>query len=278
MGVYDLKCLSLLYETGRETSKIFLNRFNIRTASYSASSNICRIFVGKPFYGLFWRKFVDRASKEKIVSSLNKSFDESNFLIVTQNEGLTVEEISSLRNSLREEANTSFKVAKNSLAKLAVDNTSAKSLEDLFNGPTAIAFSNELTSSPKIIVDFAKDNEKLSIVGGMMDGELIDSEVIKKLANLPTMDELRAKIISLLSASATKIAGILTRPGGQLVQVINAKSQLPESINPTTESKTEETAAEEIAAEETEVEDTEVGETATEETFPEEATLEKETD
>tara|TARA_S200000501_G_scaffold370184_1_gene410885 strand:+ start:1347 stop:2012 length:666 start_codon:yes stop_codon:yes gene_type:complete len=221
---------------------------------------------------------VDRASKEKIVSSLNKSFDESNFLIVTQNEGLTVEEISSLRNSLREEANTSFKVAKNSLAKLAVDNTSAKSLEDLFSGPTAIAFSNELTSSPKIIVDFAKDNEKLSIVGGMMDGELIDTEVIKKLANLPTMDELRAKIISLLIAPATKIAGILTRPGGQLAQVINAKSQLPESINPTTESKTEETAAEEIAAEETEVEDTEVGETATEETLPEEATLEKETD
>ena len=216
---------------------------------------------------------MDRASKEKIVSSLNKSFDESNFLIVTQNEGLTVEEISSLRNSLREEANTSFKVAKNSLAKLAVDNTSAKSLEDLFSGPTAIAFSNEFTSSPKIIVDFAKDNEKLSIVGGMMDGELIDSEVIKKLANLPTMDELRAKIISLLSASATKIAGILTRPGGQLVQVINAKSQLPESINPKTESKKEETAAEEIAAEDTEVE-----ETAQDETLAEETTSKKETD
>ena len=151
-------------------------------------------------------------------------------------------------------------------------------MEDLFNGPTAIAFSNELTSSPKIIVDFAKDNEKLSIVGGMMDGELIDSEIIKKLANLPTMDELRAKIISLLSASATKIAGILTRPGGQLAQVINAKSQLPETINPTVESKTEETAAEEIAAEEAVIEDTEVEETAPDENLVEEATLEKETD
>ncbi|GIS06268.1 MAG: hypothetical protein CM15mP109_10240 [Candidatus Dadabacteria bacterium] len=108
--------------------------------------------------------------------------------------------MSSLRNTLREEADTSFRVAKNSLAKIAVDNTSAKSLEALFNGPTAIAFSNELTSSPKIIVDFAKDNEKLSIVGGMMDGELIDGEVIKKLANLPTMDELRAKIIGIKCA------------------------------------------------------------------------------
>jgi len=236
--------------------------------------------------GLYWRKFVDRASKEKIVSSLNKAFDESNFLIVTQNEGLTVEEMSSLRNTLREEADTSFRVAKNSLAKIAVDNTSAKSLETMFNGPTAIAFSNELTSSPKIIVDFAKGNEKLSIVGGMMDGELIDSEVIKKLANLPTMDELRAKIIGVLSAPATKIAGILTRPGGQLAQVIQAKSQLPESENTTNETTAEETASEESApAEETASEETAPAEeTASEESAPaeetasEESAPEKETD
>ena len=217
---------------------------------------------------------MDRASKEKIVSSLYKAFDESNFLIVTQNEGLTVEEMSSLRNSLREEADTSFRVAKNSLAKIAVDNTSAKSLETMFNGPTAIAFSDELTSSPKIIVDFAKDNEKLSIVGGMMDGELIDSEVIKKLANLPTMDELRAKIIGVLSAPATKIAGILARPGGQLAQVIQAKSQLPESENTTNETTVEETAAEETAAEETATAE----ETASEETTVEETAPEKDTD
>ena len=222
---------------------------------------------------------MDRASKEKIVSSLNKAFDESNFLIVTQNEGLTVEEMSSLRNTLREEANTSFRVAKNSLAKIAVDNTSAKSLEAMFNGPTAIAFSNELTSSPKIIVDFAKDNEKLSIVGGMMDGELIDSEVIKKLANLPTMDELRAKIIGVLSAPATKIAGILTRPGGQLAQVIQAKSQLPESENTTSKTTAEETASEETApAEETaQAEETAPAEeTASEETAPAEETAQAE--
>ena len=217
---------------------------------------------------------MDRASKEKIVSSLNKAFDESNFLIVTQNEGLTVEEMSSLRNTLREEADTSFRVSKNSLAKIAVDNTSAKSLEALFNGPTAIAFSNELTSSPKIIVDFAKDNEKLSIVGGMMDGELIDGEVIKKLANLPSMDELRAKIIGLLSAPATKIAGILTRPGGQLAQVIQAKSQLPETENAANETTAEETALVETAPEET----APAEETASEETAAEETAPEKETD
>ena len=194
--------------------------------------------------------------------------------------------MSSLRNTLREEANTSFRVAKNSLAKIAVDNTSAKSLETMFNGPTAIAFSNELTSSPKIIVDFAKDNEKLSIVGGMMDGELIDSEVIKKLANLPTMDELRAKIIGVLSAPLTKIAGILTRPGGQLAQVIHAKSQLAESENTTNETTAEETVSEETATvEETVSEETATAEetaseetAAAEETASEETASEKETD
>ena len=171
---------------------------------------------------------MDRASKEKIVSSLNKAFDESNFLIVTQNEGLTVEEMSSLRNNLRE-ANTSFRVAKNSLAKIAANDTAAKVLQGLFSGPTAIAFSDELTSSPKIIVDFAKDHEKLSIVGGLMDGELIDGDLIKKLATLPSMDELRSKIIGVLNAPATKIAGILTRPAGQLAQVISAKAQQEET-------------------------------------------------
>ena len=171
---------------------------------------------------------MDRASKEKIVSSLNKAFDEANFLIVTQNDGLTVEEMSSLRGSLRE-SNTSFRVAKNSLAKIAVNNTDAQSLQELFNGPTAIAFSDELSSSPKVIVDFVKAHEKLSIVGGLMDGKLIDAEVIKELATLPSMDALRSMIIGVLNAPATKVAGILNRPGGQLAQVLSAKAQQEET-------------------------------------------------
>jgi large subunit ribosomal protein L10 len=171
---------------------------------------------------------VDRASKEKIVSSLSKAFDEANFLIVTQNDGLTVEEMSSLRGSLRE-SNTSFRVAKNSLAKIAVNDTDAQSLQELFNGPTAIAFSDELSSSPKVIVDFVKTHEKLSIVGGLMDGKLIDAEVIKELATLPSMDALRSMIIGVLNAPATKVAGILNRPGGQLAQVLSAKAQQEET-------------------------------------------------
>ena len=171
---------------------------------------------------------MDRASKEKIVSSLNKAFDEANFLIVTQNDGLTVEEMSSLRGSLRE-SNTSFRVAKNSLAKIAVNDTDAQSLQELFNGPTAIAFSDELSSSPKVIVDFVKKHEKLSIVGGLMDGKLIDAEVIKELATLPSMDALRSMIIGVLNAPATKVAGILNRPGGQLAQVLSAKAQQEET-------------------------------------------------
>jgi len=173
---------------------------------------------------------VDRASKEKIVSSLNKAFDESNFLIVTQNEGLTVEEMSSLRRNLRE-TNTSFRVAKNSLAKIAANKTAAEPLEELFNGPTAIAFSDELTSSPKIIVDFAKDHEKLSIVGGLMDGKLIDSEVIKQLAALPSMDELRGKILGLISAPAQKIASIVKEPSGQLARLVSAHGENMDKSN-----------------------------------------------
>lgn len=102
-------------------------------------------------------------------------------------------------------------------------------MQELFNGPTAIAFSDELSSSPKVIVDFVKTHEKLSIVGGLMDGKLIDAEVIKELATLPSMDQLRSMIIGVLNAPATKVAGILNRPGGQLAQVLSAKAQQEET-------------------------------------------------
>ena len=93
----------------------------------------------------------------------------------------------------------------------------------------AIVFSEELTSQPKIISDFTKDNENLSVVGGFMDGEIIDKETISKLASLPSLDTLRAKIIGSLTSSASKIAGIVNKPGGQIAQVLSAKSQSGEA-------------------------------------------------
>ena len=171
---------------------------------------------------------MDRVAKEKVVSDLTKKFDESNFFILTHNNGLSVHEITSLRDKLRE-AGSTFKVVKNSLAKIAVNDTKVKDLSEYFKGPLAIVFSEELTSQPKIISDFTKDNENLSIVGGFMDGEIIDKEIISKLASLPSLDTLRAKIIGSLTSSASKIAGIVNKPGGQIAQVLSAKSQSGEA-------------------------------------------------
>ena len=171
---------------------------------------------------------MDRAAKEKVVSDLTSKFSESNFFILTHNNGLSVEEMTSLRNQLRD-AGSTFKVVKNSLAKIAINDTEIKELSDYFSGPLAIVFSEELTSQPKIISDFAKDNENLSVVGGYMDGEIIDKETISKLASLPSLDTLRAKIIGSLTSSASKIAGIINKPGGQIAQVLSAKAQSSEA-------------------------------------------------
>ena len=171
---------------------------------------------------------MDRAAKEKVVSDLTSKFNESNFFILTHNNGLSVEEMTSLRNQLRD-AGSTFKVVKNSLAKIAINDTDIKELSDYFSGPLAIVFSEELTSQPKIISDFTKDNNNLSVVGGYMDGEIIDKETISKLASLPSLDTLRAKIIGSLTSSASKIAGIVNKPGGQIAQVLSAKAQSSEA-------------------------------------------------
>jgi len=167
---------------------------------------------------------MDRSKKEKIVTNLSKKFDDSNFLILTHNNGLTVEEITNLRNQLREDGST-FNVVKNSLAKIAVTDSKAKDLSDQFKGPMAIVFSEELSSQPKILSDFSKENENLSIVGGFMDGEIIDKETVSKLASLPSLNSLRSMIIGSLTSSAQKIAGILNKPGGQIAQIISVKNQ-----------------------------------------------------
>ena len=171
---------------------------------------------------------MDRVAKAKVVSDLTKKFDESNFFILTHNNGLSVHEITSLSDKLRESGST-FKVVKNSLAKIAVNDTKVKDHSEYFNGPLAIVFSEELSSQPKIISDFTKDNENLSIVGGFMDGEIIDKETISKLASLPSLDTLRSKIIGSLTSSASKIAGIVNKPGEQIAQVLSAKSKSGEA-------------------------------------------------
>ena len=164
---------------------------------------------------------MDRAQKAELVTSLNGVFANSAAVIVTHYSGLTVAEISDLRRQMAE-AGASFKVSKNRLAKLALEGTPAAGISDLFTGPTAIAYSDDPVAPAKVAVKFAKDNEKLVILGGSMGETVLDPNGVKALADLPSLDELRGKIVGLLQAPATKIAGVLAAPGGQLARVVGA--------------------------------------------------------
>ena len=164
---------------------------------------------------------MDRTQKEEQVAYLNNIFTEAQVLVVTQNMGLSVSEVTDLRSKMRD-AGGRFKVAKNRLIKLALKNTKYDHISDLFSGPTALAYSSDVIAAPKVVSTFAKTNEKLVIVGGAMGETLLDAKGVDALASLPSLDELRAKIVGIISTPATRIAGVLQAPGGQVARVINS--------------------------------------------------------
>jgi len=164
---------------------------------------------------------LDRTQKEEQVAYLNNIFTEAQVLVVTQNMGLSVSEVTDLRSKMRD-AGGRFKVAKNRLIKLALKNTKYDHISDLFSGPTALAYSSDVIAAPKVVSTFAKTNEKLVIVGGAMGETLLDAKGVDALASLPSLDELRAKIVGIISTPATRIAGVLQAPGGQVARVINS--------------------------------------------------------
>lgn len=164
---------------------------------------------------------MDRAQKAELVSSLNATFEKAGVVVVTRNLGLTVAQSTQLRSKMRE-AGASYKVAKNRLAKIAAEGTPYASISDLLTGPTAIATSSDPVAAAKAAVDFAKTTDKLEIVGGAMGDTLLDADGVKALASLPSLDELRAKIVGLVQAPATKLAQIAQAPGAQLARVFNA--------------------------------------------------------
>ena len=166
---------------------------------------------------------MDKIQKKELVSNLKASLNNSNLLVVTHYSGLNVKEIEDLRSKMRE-ADVNFKVTKNRLTKLALPGTSFENISELFSGPTAIAYSKDPILAAKIAVNFSKKNNKLKIIGGSFEGKLLSDEQVKFLASLPSLDEIRGKIINLLNASSTKIAIILKTPANQLAQVIKAKS------------------------------------------------------
>ncbi|MBR0551091.1 50S ribosomal protein L10 [Stakelama marina] len=164
---------------------------------------------------------MDRSQKTEAVAELNRTFSEVGVVVVTRNHGLTVAQADDLRRKMRD-AGASYKVAKNRLAKIALDGTDYAGLSDLLVGPTALATSEDPVAAAKVVVNFAKDNEKLEVIGGAMGSTMLDAEGVKSLASLPSLDELRAKIVGLVQAPATKLATVTQAPAAQLARVFGA--------------------------------------------------------
>ncbi|UIJ44482.1 50S ribosomal protein L10 [Sphingomonas cannabina] len=164
---------------------------------------------------------MDRSQKAESVAELNRTFNEVGVVVVTRNLGLTVAQSTQLRSKMRD-AGASFKVSKNKLAKIALEGTDYAGLSDLLTGPTALATSVDPVAAAKAAVDFAKTNDKFEIVGGAMGKQVLDVEGVKALASLPSLDELRGKIVGLLVAPATKLATVTQAPAAQLARVFGA--------------------------------------------------------
>jgi large subunit ribosomal protein L10 len=164
---------------------------------------------------------VDRTAKEASVGSLHEAILATNCLIVTHQTGLNAGELTALRHQVRD-AGASFKVTKNRLARLALAGTKFEHLAPMFTGPTAIAYSADPVAAAKVVVEFAGKNDKLKIIGGALGATQLDVSGVKSLATMPSLDELRGKLLGLLLAPASKIASVLQAPGGQLARVLNA--------------------------------------------------------
>jgi large subunit ribosomal protein L10 len=164
---------------------------------------------------------VNRSEKAEAIVELNRTFKDANLVVVTRQSGLTVQEVTDLRRKIRA-AGASYQVAKNRLTLRALDGTNFSALAPLFKGPTAIAYSKDPVAAAKVVAAFAKTNEKLTIVGGALGENVLGVEGVQALAVLPSLDELRGKIIGLIQAPATKIAGVLAAPAGQLARVFGA--------------------------------------------------------
>lgn len=167
---------------------------------------------------------MDRAEKKQLVSELHEAFKSAGSIVVTHYKGLSVAEITKLRNDLRN-AGASLKVTKNSLTRLALKDTQYEGLTEHFTGPTAIAVSEDAVAAAKGVVEFANDNDKLVILGGALSEKALDVNAVKALAKLPSLDELRAKLLGMLSTPAQRIASVVQAPAGQIARVISARSE-----------------------------------------------------
>jgi large subunit ribosomal protein L10 len=177
--------------------------------------------TGGAYAPLIGESNVDRAGKQQLISTLNTSFKDTGSIVVAHYSGLTVAQMQNLRKRMKAEGAT-VKVAKNRLVKIALEGTDSVSVGSLMKGPTILAFAKDPVAAPKVAVAFAKDFDKLVILGGAMGATALNADGIKALATMPSLDELRAKLIGLLNAPATKIAQLSTAPAAKLARVFGA--------------------------------------------------------
>ena len=164
---------------------------------------------------------MDRSQKTDAVAQLNNVFNEAGVVVVTRNLGLTVAESTDLRAKMRE-AGATYQVAKNRLAKIALKDTDYAGIEEYLNGPTALAYSADPVAAAKAVVEFAKSNDRIEVVGGSMGSQVLDEAGVRSLASMPSLDELRGKLVGLVNAPATKIAQVVNAPANKLARVFGA--------------------------------------------------------
>ena len=151
---------------------------------------------------------MNKEQKQKYITEMTSKFENSNAVMVTHYQGLTMIQLDDLRSKMREHG-IIFKITKNRITKLAIEKTKCKDLSNLFTGPTAVAFADDAIMSARILSKFAKDNANLKLIGGIMDNEVLDQAGVLNVASLPTLDEARANIVGILNASASKLVSIL---------------------------------------------------------------------
>ncbi len=167
---------------------------------------------------------ISKSKKKIYIEEMKNFFSKTSSVFVTHYQGLTVKQIDELKSEMRKHG-ILFKVTKNRITKLALEGTKFKKLENLFSGPTAVAFSDDAISSAKILTKFAKKNSNLKIIGGIMEEEPLSIEEVAKIATLPTLDEARAKIADILTTPARNIISILLAPGSKIAILAHAKSK-----------------------------------------------------
>ncbi|MBN8904739.1 MAG: 50S ribosomal protein L10 [Rhodospirillales bacterium] len=171
---------------------------------------------------------MDRTEKREFVAGLNQALTATQMIVVTRNAGLTVAEATDLRRKMGA-AGATYKVAKNRLAHLALEGTRFEGIKPLLKGPTALAWSTDPVAVAKTAVEFAKTNEKFVLVGGALGTQTLDAAGVKALAELPSLDELRARLVGMIATPATRIAGVLQAPAGQLARVFGAYAKKDEA-------------------------------------------------